>query len=407
MVRRSMRRVALSPPIPRLPPGAGNQANKLEYDELELAKKGDHYRLGQADGHVRTILADRDSGKITLSSGLTHLSRELLHRWRRVRDCTRSRATVSSAYVRPLIQVADSPGRSDAVRRGGAEARRATRPCTCHAIAERLPRHRRAPATRVRTRHRTHATRPPDAGHTSGYSTCRIPGTRALARGRRQAREDAGISQRALARAAGLSAATVHDLELGRYDPRTETVARVSAVLGMDLSIRLYPGSGPLIRDHAHLAMVEALMALLHRRWRPTPEVPVYRPVRGVIDLVLDPPQAPLFAEAPLVACEAQSELRRLDQQLRWSRAKADALSQSRGQTVERLLLLRSTRRTRAVVAEYAAMIGAAYPARSSDAHAALCRPVPWPGDALLWCTIEQGRARILMRPPRGISVGR
>jgi hypothetical protein len=169
----------------------------------------------------------------------------------------------------------------------------------------------------------------------------------------------------------------------------------------MDLSVRLYQGTGPLIRDHIQAAMIEALLGESHERWRPSPEVAVERPARGVIDLVLD-------AEAePIVACEAHSELRRLEQQLRWSRAKADALAAARGRPVSRLLLLRSTRRTRALVAEYARTVRAAFPAPTIAAYAALTSEDAWPGDALLWCAVTGTGARILSDPPRGVEPGR
>lgn len=224
------------------------------------------------------------------------------------------------------------------------------------------------------------------------------------------AREDAGLSLSRLANACGLSKGHLHALEAGRIEPRTETVARVASALGMSLSVRLYPGTGPLIRDHLQAAMIGALLGILDPRWWPRPEVLVYRPVRGVIDLVLED-----SANGTMVACEAQSELRRLEQQLRWSRAKADALAAAResdeegspARPVGRLLLVRSTMRTRATVAQYANVVSAAYPARASDAHAALTGETAWPGDALLWCRVEAGRATVLDRPPRGIRVGR
>ena len=178
-------------------------------------------------------------------------------------------------------------------------------------------------------------------------------------------------------------------------------LARIGAALGMDLSVRLYPGTGPLIRDHIQAAMIEALLSLLDERWRPSPEVTLHRSVRGVIDLVLDAP------EEPLVACEAQSELRRLEQQLRWSQVKADALSQARGRPVSRLLLLRSTRRTRAIVGEFSDTIRAAFPTPAADAHGALAGTSRWSGDALLWCDVRQGEGRVLASSPRGIAVKR
>ena len=109
--------------------------------------------------------------------------------------------------------------------------------------------------------------------------------------------------------------------------------------------------------------MLGALLASLDRRWRPRPEVWVIRPVRGVIDLVLEPEDHP----EPLIAVEAQSDMRRLEQQLRWSQAKADALATARSRPVSRLLLLRSTRRTKAVLGEYVATTRAAFPASTAQ----------------------------------------
>ena len=216
------------------------------------------------------------------------------------------------------------------------------------------------------------------------------------------AREDAGLSMRLLARAAGVSATTVGAIEREEAEPSLQIVARVAAVLGLRLSVRLYPGTGPLIRDHLQARMLGALIGITHERWVPRPEVPVHRPVRGVIDLVLD------ADDEPLVACEAHSELRRLEQQARWSRAKADALHASTApREVGRLLLLRSTVRTRAIVAQHPDYLAAAYPARAADAYASLAGEAPWPGDTLLWCRVEGTQATILERPPRGVTVGR
>ena len=87
--------------------------------------------------------------------------------------------------------------------------------------------------------------------------------------------------------------------------------------------------------------MSEALIDILHPRWSPHPEVPVYRPVRGVIDLVLADPAA-----RQVVASELQSQLRRIEQQIRWSVQKADALAalaEFEGARVSRLLVVRNT----------------------------------------------------------------
>jgi len=216
----------------------------------------------------------------------------------------------------------------------------------------------------------------------------------------RHAREDAGLSLATVASAAGVSKSELHQVERGRTEPRLESLARVGAALGMDLSVRLYPGTGPLIRDRHQAAMIEALLQTLHERWRPFPEVWVTRPVKGVIDLVLDPADM----DEPLVTMEAQSELRRLEQQIRWAHAKSEALAEHRERPVSSLLLLRNTRAT---VAQHATTVRAAYPAHAKDAYAALNTARPWPGPAILWADVGRGRARICTSPPRGITVGR
>jgi transcriptional regulator with XRE-family HTH domain len=247
---------------------------------------------------------------------------------------------------------------------------------------------------------------------------------RGLAAEIRTGRQDAGLSLRQLAATAGVSPSTLRAIELDEAEPSLQVLARVGTSLGMSLSVRLFPGTGPLIRDHLQAAMLNALLGILDKRWRARPEVAVRHPVRGVIDLVLDEPPSGV-----VIACEAQSELRRLEQQLRWSRAKADALAtdarpwdeevagspgshraradETTHRFVGRLLLVRSTVRTRAIVTRYSELVSAAYPARASDAYACLTASTAWPGDALLWCRVEGGNARVLERPPRGVNVGR
>jgi hypothetical protein len=70
--------------------------------------------------------------------------------------------------------------------------------------------------------------------------------------------------------------------------------------------------------------MIEALLAILHARWVRFPEIPIARPVRGSIDLVLGGPGQDL-----LIASEFESELRRVEQQLRRSQDKAAGLAEA------------------------------------------------------------------------------
>ena len=228
---------------------------------------------------------------------------------------------------------------------------------------------------------------------------------RALGLELRRLREDAGRSQAAVARASGVAQSHLSAIEAGTAEPSLEVLLAIGEALGADLSVRLFPNTGPRIRDRLQIAMSEALIAALHPRWQVVPEVPVYRPVRGVIDLVLRDRSG-----ADAIATEIHSQLRRVEQQVRWAAQKTDALAalpDLEGREVGRLLVVRNTAAMRDAVRAGAGTLAAACPARVEEALASLRGTVPWPGAALIWAAVERGHARLLEGPPRGIAVGR
>lgn len=212
-------------------------------------------------------------------------------------------------------------------------------------------------------------------------------------------RSDVGIKSAELARGSGVDPGFLCRIEQGTERPSLETYARLAAALGADLSVRLYPNTGPVIRDRHQARILEALLALLHPRWRALPEIAVRRPSRGWIDAgLLD------ARRGVLVATEIQSELRRLEQLIRWSGEKAASLPSWEGwaqlgevPTVSQLLIVRDTRATRAVAGEFRRTLDAAFPAHPDDALAALTGTDPWPGPALLWAS-DAGRAGGVIR---------
>ena len=218
-------------------------------------------------------------------------------------------------------------------------------------------------------------------------------------------RLDAGRSQGAVARAAGISRPYLSAIEAGFRTPSLEVLARLASALGADLSVRVYPGTGPTLRDHLQVAMAEALLAVADASWRPRLEVGIPPPARGYADLVLHDP-----ARRQAVVVEVHSQLRRLEQQLRWGQAKAEAIASTLPLDTQmcRVLVLRSTETNRRFVARDPHVFSAAFPARAADAYEALRGSAErWPGDALLWATVERGGATILRTPPRGVAVGR
>jgi hypothetical protein len=139
--------------------------------------------------------------------------------------------------------------------------------------------------------------------------------------------------------------------------------------------------------------------------------VPVATPARGVIDLVLTD-----RTDAVTVAGEAQSELRRLEQQIRWSAEKAEGLATrlsaiDQGQSpvpVSRLLVLRSTVSTREIARHYGATLAAAYPARTRDVVLALTTPTaPWPGSGIIWIHLDGAKRSLMPYPPPRVQLGR
>ena len=226
--------------------------------------------------------------------------------------------------------------------------------------------------------------------------------------------EDAGARAAAVARSSGISASHLSGIETGEGDASLGALVAIATALGADISIQVHPGAGIPLRDRFQARMIEELLRSLHPRWSRFLEVPVTTPARGVIDAVLVHREAPL-----LVAVEAQSELRRLEAQLRWHTEKAAGLARTEiaraarvafddgaGLTIDRLLLLRSTHTTRDLAIRFEATLAAAYPARAGELLEALAGTAPWPGSGLAWVEVEGRASRILAGPPRGVRVG-
>jgi transcriptional regulator with XRE-family HTH domain len=216
-------------------------------------------------------------------------------------------------------------------------------------------------------------------------------------------REDAGLSQRAVAVAAGLDPGYLSRVETAAVRPTIETYTRIAAVLGADTNAHLYPTTGPTIHDRHQARIVEAVVRLLDARWQSFTEVAVRRPSRGWIDVVLHDPSA-----AVVVATEVETGLRRLEQLARWSREKADSLPSWEGwtrlpggrPTISRLLIVRRTRANSAVGAEFERLLELTWPAHPADAIGSLVGTRPWPGPTLVWA--RSGRDGVRLLPSRG-----
>ena len=227
----------------------------------------------------------------------------------------------------------------------------------------------------------------------------------------RRLRLDAGLTLTELGAVVGVHRSHLARIEDGHAAPSLRVLASIGVALGADLAVRYFAGVGPRLVDRFQALMIESLVRSLHPRWTVRLELPVIHPVRGVIDAALIHRVWPLA-----IASEVQSELRRLEQQIRWNNEKADGLaarlaeeaSPAPGPAVSRLLVLRSTISTREIATRYEATLAAAYPARAAAVYEALTTDsAPWPGAGIAWMRVEGGQAILLRRPPRGVRLGR
>jgi transcriptional regulator with XRE-family HTH domain len=218
----------------------------------------------------------------------------------------------------------------------------------------------------------------------------------------------AAASQAIVSSEAGIDRSHMTRIEAGSARPSLETLIAIATALGADVSIRLYPGSGPRLIDRHSARMIEVLLRELAPVWQPHLEVGVFRPVRGFIDTVLERRDTDL-----LVVAEFESALPRLEQQIRWAAGKAAAIGSSDlvgagpEPRVSKLLVLRSTEATRSLARTFEMTLQAAYPASTRDAVLSLRTGSRWPGDAVIWVRIDGDRVELLDGPPRGVGLGR
>jgi transcriptional regulator with XRE-family HTH domain len=249
----------------------------------------------------------------------------------------------------------------------------------------------------------------PDRGDARDNATYAPPGTPER-RGHPSAETGRCVSLAQLAEVIDVHKSHIARIEAGQVKPSLDVLTAIGVALGADLCVRFFAGAGPRIHDRFQAPMVVTVLVSLDPRWQVDLEVPITRPSRGVIDLVLTD-----RSSSTTVAAEVYSELRRLEQQIRWSTEKADGLSTSleeanapeASRDVSRLLILRSTIATRAIARRYQATLATAYPARTRDVILALTTPsAPWPGPGIAWMHIH-GTESTLMAVPAPERIAR
>lgn len=167
----------------------------------------------------------------------------------------------------------------------------------------------------------------------------------------RTARLDRGLSLAFAARGMDRSASWMSRVERGLSTcVSVLELARMCAVVGLDLTMRTYPGSSPL-RDAAHARILAAFRARLHRSIRWSGEVPLPRAGdQRAWDALIRGEGWRYGVEAETRPHDAQSTARRL------------LLKERDGDVDGVLLVVPDTRQARTFVEEFVAIAGSSFP---------------------------------------------
>lgn len=188
---------------------------------------------------------------------------------------------------------------------------------------------------------------------------------RSVASELRDARIGAGLSQRDVGRAAGVSASQVSRIERGaKIDVSVILAGKLCGAVGLDLSVRTYAGQSRL-RDRAQLPMLQRLSDRFGQPWRWGLEValPIERDQRAW-DAVGRHQETGLqvWVEAESRLHDVQALLRRLE------------LKRRDGGASRLVLLVNDTRANRDAIRAAADVLEVAFPAHPRSAIAALLR---------------------------------
>ena len=221
-------------------------------------------------------------------------------------------------------------------------------------------------------------TRPVDHGSAIAADLVRRAGHEA-----RLARTGRGLSQRDVGAACGLSAAEVSRIERG-LRPRVSVyhLARLHAVVGLDLSLRSFPGGDP-IRDLASIELLAAFRRLLHPSIGWSAEVPL--PITGdrrAWDGVVQGPGWRYGVEAETAPNDSQALLRRVQ------------LKQRDGMVDGVILVIPDSRRARRFVAVAGSALDGVFPVDAARAMELLGAGANPGGNAVVMISRARSRSR-------------
>jgi transcriptional regulator with XRE-family HTH domain len=210
----------------------------------------------------------------------------------------------------------------------------------------------------------------------------------------RIARVAAGLSQRDVAARAGLTQAFVSQVERGRVLAGLESMVRLAVVLGLSLSLRLFPGDGLKLRDSGQMDIALAIRTEAHSTRRVRLEEPIaYGNDRRAADMILETP-------IELVMLEIERGLVDFQAQYRAAQLKRATLAARLGRTVRLVIALPDTRRNRELLRQHQELIRTALPISSRRIWAAIRSGEALGGDGLLWVRVRRNAASAQQATP-------
>lgn len=191
------------------------------------------------------------------------------------------------------------------------------------------------------------------------------------------ARRASGMSASMAATRAGVSRSTWMRAESGSPRTAIATLCAVTDAVGLDLVLRVYPGTRPTLRDRGQLSIAQHLAGLARSAWTASLEQPAGDHGQA-IDLVLS-------AATEIVGVEIIRHMNDYQAQYRSAVLKRDWLGRLHPRPIRLVMAVEDLRSNRAALAPYAAILESALPAGSRRVLDSFRTGQPLGTDGLLW----------------------
>jgi transcriptional regulator with XRE-family HTH domain len=188
----------------------------------------------------------------------------------------------------------------------------------------------------------------------------------------------AGLTQRQVARLAGVSQQEVSRAEQGYQRTTLETRCRLAAACGHELGWRLYPAASVSLRDSGQMGLAQAIASVIDERWKVSLEVPVSESDLRAADMVL-------VSDQSVVQVEIERSLVDFQAQLRAAQVKRESLAARMQREVRLVIAVPDTRTARARLKPYDELLLRSLPVSSRQVWASIRGGKPLSGDGIVY----------------------